>query len=41
MGRKRSEINHTFYGLPQALGLSKDLLATEADFFCVADQLSQ
>jgi hypothetical protein len=34
MGRKRSEINnHTFFGLPQALGLSKDLLATEADFF--------
>lgn len=33
MGRKRSEINHTFYGMPQALSFSKGLLATEADFF--------
>ncbi len=33
MGRKRSEINNTFFGLPQVLGLSKDLLATEAEFF--------
>ena len=33
MGRKRSEINNTFFGLPQALGFSKDLLKTEADFF--------
>ncbi len=33
MGRKRSEINHTFFGLTQTLGFSKGLLATEADFF--------
>jgi hypothetical protein len=32
MGNKRSEIN-TFDGLPQAMGFSKGLLLTEANFF--------
>ncbi|YAF55650.1 hypothetical protein GKKCFE_12665 [Pseudomonas sp. E141] len=32
MGRKRSEIN-TFDALPQAMGFSKGLLTTEANFF--------